>query len=134
MGVIYEYDSTEGTLVPIGGGSSLSGHEIRNSGTAMAPEPALNFIGFDISDDSTNGATIIKPDFVMLSETWEAGETTVTFSSSAITGDSIFDVYLPSEYSTLTFSSLVVSGNILTITFPAAQSSDIVVKLRVTGG
>lgn len=71
---------------------------------------------------------------VMLSETWEAGETTVTFSSSAITGDSIFDVYLPSEYSTLIFSSLTVSGNTLTITFPAAQSSDIVVKLRVTGG
>lgn len=71
---------------------------------------------------------------VMMSSTWEAGETTVEFTDPIIDGDSIFDVYLPSEYSDLIYSSLSVSGHTLTITFPSAQASDIEVKLRVNRG
>lgn len=41
----------------VGGG----GHTIQDAGTDMAQEDALNFIDHDISDDSTNGATVVKP-------------------------------------------------------------------------
>ena len=71
---------------------------------------------------------------VMMSSTWEAGETTVEFTDPIIDGDSIFDVYLPSQYADLIYSSLSVSGHTLTITFPSAQASDIEVKLRVNRG
>ena len=71
---------------------------------------------------------------VMMSSTWEAGQTTVEFTDPIIDGDSIFDVYLPSQYADLIYSSLSVSGHTLTITFPSAQASDIEVKLRVNRG
>lgn len=41
----------------VGGG----GHTIQDEGVDMAQEDALNFIDHDISDDSTNGATVVKP-------------------------------------------------------------------------
>lgn len=95
------------------------------------------------TDAPTNNLTLVIRDGssgsasdggVLLTETWEAGETTVEFSSTAIDGNAIFDVYLPSEYCDLVYSSLTVSGHTLTITFPSAQASDIEVKLRVNRG
>jgi hypothetical protein len=93
-------------------------------------EPTNN-LTLVIRDGSSSGAT---DGGVLLTETWEAGETTVEFSSTAIDGNAIFDVYLPSEYCDLVYSSLSVSGHTLTITFPSAQASDIEVKLRVNRG
>lgn len=41
----------------VGGG----GHTIQDEGVDMAQEAAMNFIDHDILDDSTNGATVVKP-------------------------------------------------------------------------
>ena len=43
------------------GATGGGGHTIQDAGTDMAQEDALNFIDHDISDDSTNGATVVKP-------------------------------------------------------------------------
>lgn len=70
---------------------------------------------------------------VTLNATLSAGNTSVDFMDSSITSDSVFDVYVPIEYSQLTYSSIaIVASNTVRVTFPKAESEDIVVKLKVT--
>ena len=67
---VLTYDSTTNKWIPKtgGGGGGQGGHTIRNNGTAMADESALNFTDFDISDDSTNSETDIKAHRLTASE------------------------------------------------------------------
>lgn len=60
-GYFYEVQSGAWVNVQVSeGGSGSGGHSIKDNGTAMADESALNFTDFDISDDSTNNETDIK--------------------------------------------------------------------------
>lgn len=55
------YDSGTGEIVPGEGGGG--GHEIQNNGTPMTQRAALNFIGFEVTDDAGNDATkVTLPD------------------------------------------------------------------------
>ena len=68
-GQVLGYNSTSNKWVPVNaGGGGGGGHTIRNNGTAMADESALNFTDFDISDDSTNSETDIKTHRLTASE------------------------------------------------------------------
>ena len=69
----------------------------------------------------------------ILSGTLTAGQTTLAITDDAVTGNAIYDVYLPLDKSDLGFSSISVSGTTLTIVFPEAQLADMVVKVKVTG-
>jgi hypothetical protein len=62
---------------------------------------------------------------VVLSDKLDAGETTITFSNSAITADSLIDVYADVWYS----NSVQNDGSVV-LTFPV-QASDMVVKIKV---
>ena len=68
---VLTYDSATSKWIPKtggGGGGGQGGHTIRNNGTPMADESALNFTDFDISDDSTNSETDIKAHRLTASE------------------------------------------------------------------
>ena len=66
---VLTYDSATSKWIPkAGGGGGQGGHTIRNNGTAMTDESALNFTDFDISDDSTNSETDIKTHRLTASE------------------------------------------------------------------
>lgn len=69
----------------------------------------------------------------ILSGTLTAGQTTLTITDDAVTGDALYDVYLPLDKSDLGFTSISVSGTTLTIVFPEAQLADMAVKVKVTG-
>ena len=62
----------------------------------------------------------------VLSSTLTAGQTTVTFTDSAITANSLIDVYSPVWY-----ISAVQSAGSVVITFPV-QTSDISISIRVS--
>ena len=62
----------------------------------------------------------------VLSSTLTAGQTTVTFTDSAITANSLIDVYSPVWY-----ISAVQSAGSVVITFPV-QTSDITVSIKVS--
>ena len=66
-----------------------------------------------------------EPSPLVLSDTLHAGSTQITFSNSAITADSLIDVYADVWY-----SNSVQSAGSVVLTFPA-QASDMVVKIRV---
>ena len=80
----------------------------------------------DRVEDLENASTI-------LSGTLTAGQTTLTITDDAVTGNALYDVYLPLDKSDLGFTSISVSGTTLTIVFPEAQLADIAVKVKVTG-
>ena len=68
---VLTYDSATSKWIPKtggGGGGGQGGHTIRNNGTTIADESALNFTDFDISDDSTNSETDIKAHRLTASE------------------------------------------------------------------
>lgn len=90
-------------------------------------------------DDSTTSATKVwsslktsteigkKEDaHTVLSSTLTAGQTTVTFTDSAITANSLIDVYAPVWY-----SDVVQSAGSVVITFPV-QTSNISVEIKVS--
>ena len=62
----------------------------------------------------------------VLSSTLTAGQTTITFTDSAITANSLIDVYAPVWY-----SDLVQSAGSVVLTFPV-QTSDISISIRVS--
>lgn len=80
----------------------------------------------DRVEDLENVSTII-------SGTLTAGQTALTITDDAVTGNALYDVYLPLDKSDLGFTSISVSGTALTIVFPEAQLADMVVKVKVTG-
>jgi len=67
---VLTYDSATSKWIPKtgGGGGGQGGHTIRDNGTAMTDESALNFTDFDISDDSLNSETDIKAHRLTASE------------------------------------------------------------------
>lgn len=90
--------------------------------TATPPVPGLE----DRVEDLENASTI-------LSGTLTAGQTTLTITDDAVTGNALYDVYLPLEKSDIGFASISVSDTTLTIVFPEAQLADMIVKVKVTG-
>ena len=62
---------------------------------------------------------------LVISQTLTAGQTSITFSNSAITANSLIDVYADVWYS----DSVQNDGSVV-LTFPV-QSSDMVVKIKV---
>lgn len=66
-----------------------------------------------------------EPTPIVISDILTAGSTTLTFSNSAITADSLIDVYADVWY-----SNSVQSAGSVVLTFPV-QASDMVVKIRV---
>lgn len=69
----------------------------------------------------------------VLSATLTAGQTTVSFTDASITDGAYFDVLMPLAYSQVCYSAIeITAANTLTLTFPEAQQSDIVVKVRVS--
>lgn len=66
-----------------------------------------------------------EPTPIVISDILTAGSTTLTFSNSAITADSLIDVYADVWYS----NSIQSAGSVV-LTFPV-QASDMVVKIRV---
>lgn len=66
-----------------------------------------------------------EPTPIVISDILTAGSTTLTFSNSAITADSLIDVYADVWYS----NSIQSEGSVV-LTFPV-QASDMVVKIRV---
>lgn len=95
-----------------------------NAGTATKLQTArmINGIAFDGSDDITVtvGTT--------LTATLAAGETTLTFTDSAITDNSMVDIYT-SAFG-INPSAIEQSGNTLTLTFDA-QAEAVGVKVKV---
>lgn len=66
-----------------------------------------------------------EPADLVISGTLNAGSTQITFSNSAITADSLIDVYADAWYS----NSIQSAGSVV-LTFPV-QASDMVVKIKV---
>ena len=66
-----------------------------------------------------------EPTPIVISDTLTAGSTQITFSNSAITANSLIDVYADVWYS----NSVQNDGSVV-LTFPV-QSSDMVVKIKV---
>lgn len=66
-----------------------------------------------------------EPTPIVISDILTAGSTTLTFSNSAITADSLIDVYADVWYS----NSIQSEGSVV-LTFPV-QASDMVVKIKV---
>ena len=65
---VLKYDSASGKWVNGQGGSEVSGHIItNNSGTDMPERDKLQFQDMSVTDDSTNGKTIVKPNTVTAS-------------------------------------------------------------------
>lgn len=75
--------------------------------------------------DLENASTIIYG-------TLTAGQTTLYITDDAVTGNALYDVYLPLDKSDLGFTSISVTGTTLTIVFPEAQLADMIVKVKVT--
>jgi hypothetical protein len=120
---IYYTNGDEWTYtVENGGGSVVSVTQIKSSGEKIATI-TVDGVGTDLY---AMGNTV-------LTSTLIAGQTTVTFIDDLIDGNALFDIYVPSEYADLAYSSLSVSSHTLTVTFPA-QSSDVEVKLRLFRG
>lgn len=100
--------------------TSVSG----NAGTATKLQTArtINGVAFDGSEDITvsTGTT--------LTAVLAAGETTLTFTDAAITGDSIIDIY--TTIFGVSPSAMEQNENTLTLTFDA-QTKAVGVKVRV---
>ena len=100
--------------------TSVSG----NAGTATKLQTArtINGVAFDGSEDITvsTGTT--------LTAVLAAGETTLTFTDAAITGDSIIDIY--TTIFGVSPSAMEQNENTLTLTFDA-QTDAVGVKVRV---
>lgn len=87
----------------------------------------------DIVGDLEDAVEDLEDASAILSGTLTAGQTTLTITDDAVTGNALYDVYLPLEKSDLGFTSISVSGTTLTIVFPEVQLADMVVKVKVTG-
>lgn len=89
------------------------------SGAYILNKPSIPSKTSDLTNDS--GFQSVK----VLTDTLNAGQTTLTFTDSAITTSSLIDVYAPVWY-----SDAVQSNGSVVLTFPV-QSSDMVVKIKV---
>lgn len=98
--------------------TSVSG----NAGTATKLQTSrkINGVPFDGTKDINTCTILLK--------TLSAGATTLTFTSAAITDDSLIDVYTDSYG--VNPSNITQSGNTLTLTFDA-QSKAVSVKVKV---
>ena len=65
-----------------------------------------------------------------LSGTLTAGATTITFSDSSITTNSLFRLFIDTDYATLGYESVSVSSGSITFTFEA-QNSNVAMKVQV---
>lgn len=70
---------------------------------------------------------------VFLTDTLEAGETTLTFTNNAITTNSTVEVFenVGAYIDIVSYSNIVVTTGQIVITFPA-QATDLQVKVRVS--
>ncbi|MCM1104941.1 MAG: hypothetical protein NC409_12645 [Clostridium sp.] len=81
-----------------------------------------------VMDGKTCSENLVKALGTTLTETLAAGKTTLTFTSAAITDDSLIDVYV--DVFGVCPSAVSQEGNTLTLTFDA-QSVDVCVKVKV---
>ena len=158
MGAIYEYDPTEGQLIPLGGGggSGSGGHQIQDEGTAMAQEDALNFIDHDLTDDSANGATKVAPHRLTSSELsdickplpdaptlvgnmrmsllWTNSDPSSAFAAQEVTIDDNYDLYVCiANYSTSVAtetSAIFAKGHYFQLRFSFESSNKLANAVR----
>lgn len=71
----------------VGAGETGGGHEIQSGGTALAQEDALNFIGFDVEDNDTDGSTDVSEHELTTSELTEIMSTLPGQPTQGITID-----------------------------------------------
>lgn len=65
---------------------------------------------------------------VILTDTLETGETSITFTDNSITANSTIDIYTDAD---IDYNSITIATGSVTITFDE-QASDVGVKVRVT--
>lgn len=119
-------------LIPAGDTDSDTWRNIKVNGTEILGSAistgALDLVaGNGIALTNNDGAvTIDSTEKKLPAQTLTAGQTTVTFTDSSITANSLIDIYAPVWY-----SDVVQSAGSVVITFPV-QTSDITVSIKVS--
>ena len=132
VGDVFVSNATEWVLIPAGDEDSDTWRNIKVNGTEILGSAistgALDLVaGNGITLTNNNGAvTIDSAGKILPAQTLTAGSTTITFTDSSITANSLIDVYAPVWY-----SDLVQSSGSAVITFPV-QASNISVQIKVS--
>lgn len=102
-----------------------TGHEIENgSGTAMTQRDGLQFVGFDVSDDSTNNRTVITDKvFVLTNQTLTFSNLVATISDARVTASTYAEVFFTdATLQAASNAGIVVDTSSGTITFTATSA------------
>ncbi len=106
------------------------GKYLRGDGTWQQAIDSLAAVRANTQQGYVAGALALKEAAGMImTDTLAAGATTLTFTNSAITDDSLIDIY--TDNAEITPSAIAQSGNTLTLTFDV-QEETVNVKVRVS--
>lgn len=123
----------DGAWVDAGSGG---GHTILNSsGASMTQRSKLQFNGATVTDDPSNGKTVVA---VNGGGTWTSavsclvGDTSKTISNSSITTSSVIKPYSQTSSGIpVSYKKIVVSSGSATITFASALTEAASIKLQI---